>query len=104
MIYTRKVFAANESKIFFFFVIFFFLFKYYLLSYYRPGDDEMAKRNTLKTTALLLSGGKINKPYVAEPVCTDIENVLYDEEILHRKLSPLKPANVKARKGAGQHA
>jgi hypothetical protein len=48
MIYTRKVFANNETQIFFFFIISFLILKFYLLMQYDDKLDTMGARNKRK--------------------------------------------------------
>lgn len=72
MVFTRSLFPTNSAKIFFFFIIFFFLFKYYLNTQYSSTQDQMAKRNEIKASSLLLGKGKERHLNTPQPVNTDI--------------------------------
>lgn len=97
MIYTRQVFVESRAKYFFLFIIIFFSLKYYLLSQYSQNENQMAKRNEIKTMDLLLGRRKDKYENIPEEVNTDIENVIYDEKLLNRKFHNIKEANLRAK-------
>jgi hypothetical protein len=97
MIYTRQVFVYNRAKYFFLFIILFFSLKYYLLSQYSQDENQMSKRNEIKTMDLLMGRRKDKYYNIPEEVNTDIENVIYDEVVLRRKFHNIKDPKIRAK-------
>lgn len=90
MIYTRGVFVTGRAKYFFLFIILFFSLKYYLLSQYNQDENQMSKRNEIKTMDLLMGRRKDKYDNIPEEINTDIENVIYDDVVLNRKFHNIR--------------
>lgn len=90
MIYTRGVFVTDRAKYFFLFIILFFSLKYYLLSQYNQDENQMSKRNEIKTMDLLMGRRKDKYDNIPEEINTDIENVIYDDVVLNRKFHNIR--------------
>ena len=98
VIFVRDVFGNSNSIVFFFMVLFSLIVKYLLNNFDDEKGNQMEKRNKMKTSQILHERGLLSSYNEPESVITDIENVMYDENELHRRFPKFRQANVRAKK------